>query len=248
MAGIDKTYISDWKTFDEIRNWALKQQFILKNKQVIRLKDYLYYPYLTEEEWIENERAFKEKHPDSTYEVILWNTPTYADIWLIRNCPFEVIQDRLKEQYGGGWSKTAFTDHNDPNMYEQIKNYCSIYDTFQRNGLGQKSKVRFHKVLGFPFRDKKCYWNVNVNPFSINGKIIKPNYSDSPWYNKNDDAWYFNAEAMPWTYNVAYYKGHLSKKKIVRLVKKWNFPKHTIVLFTQTYRRHIVNEFYVTVE
>lgn len=131
MAAIDKTYISDWNVFDKIRNWAIKQEFTLKNGQVIKLIDYLYCPYLTEEEWFEHEAIWNQNHPESTFDVALWNTPTYVDIWLIRNCPFEEIQDRLKEQYGGGWSKTAFTDHNEDNLYKQIKNGTSVYDTFR---------------------------------------------------------------------------------------------------------------------
>lgn len=43
------------------------------------------------------------------------------DKWLIRNCPIDFIQKRLKEQYG--------------NDYDDIKNgNCEMYE---RNGLGK---------------------------------------------------------------------------------------------------------------
>lgn len=246
MAGIDKTYISDYKTFDKIRNWALKQEFVLKNGQIIKLKNYLYYPDITEKDWNKHEAAYHQKHPNEIFDVVLWNTPIYVDIWLIRNCPFEEIQERLREQYNGGWSKTEFTDHNYPGLYEQIKDETSIYDTYQRDGLGWNAKVKFRTYCGSSIRDKKCLYYIEVNPFWIGGK--RTQYPETPWYNETDDMWYWNKEAMPWTSNVLMIHGYLSKKKIVRMIKRWNLPKGSIVQFRCTYKRWTVHEFYCTVE
>ena len=275
MAGIDKTYISDWNVFDKVRNWAIKQQFTLKNGQVIKLINYLYYPNLTKEEWDEmhDERVkYAEEHyntpeytveckklygddwefnAESYFDVVLWNTPTYVDIWLIRNCPFEEIQDRLKEQYGGGWSKTAFTDHNEDNLYEQIKNGTSVYDTFQRNGLGKKTKVKFYNIIGSWCRDKNCWWWIEVNPYWIGAKRTEFTTDDSPWYNEDDDMWYWNKEEMPIDSNVCHKYGCLTKKNIVNLIKKWNLPKGTIVKFENIMslgkRRYLMHSFFVSV-
>jgi len=254
MAGIDKTYINNWENFDKVRNWALDKSFKLKNGQIIYLKDYMYYPDMAKQEWDENKKSHKEyclkkaeeyrqngaeneakyyenwaKH----YDVILWNTPTYVDIWLIRNCPFDFIQERLKEQYGGGWSKEAFTDHNEDNMYEQIKNHTSIYDTYQRNGLGKSAKVHFHNYKNVP-RDKKCFWWIEVHNFGW-------------WYNEDDNMWYCHEEAMPHTSNVYNKKGTLTKKNIINLIKKWNLPKGTKVTFSCDIERYLYADFYVTV-
>lgn len=277
MAGIDKTYISDWNVFDKIRNWAIKQQFTLKNGQVIKLINYLYYPNLTKEEWDEmHDSAIKyaEEHyntPEHTieckelygdnwefnaenyFDVVLCNTPTYVDIWLIRNCPFEEIQDRLKEQYSGGWSKTAFTDHNEDNLYEQIKNGTSVYDTFQRNGLGKKAKVKFHNIIGSWCRDKDCWWWIEVNPYRISDKRTKFDIGDNPWYNEDDDMWYWDKEAMPISSNICHKHGCLTKKNIVNLIKKWNLPKGTIVKFENLMSfkgkgRYIMHSFFVEVK
>lgn len=275
MAGIDKTYISDWNVFDKIRNWAIKQQFTLKNGQVIKLIDYLYYPNLTKEEWDEmhDERVkYAEEHyntPEHTieckklygddwefnaknyFDVVLWNTPTYVDIWLIRNCPFEEIQNRLKEQYGGGWSKTAFTDYNDSDLYEQIKNGTSIYDTFQRNGLGKKAKIKFHNIVGSWCRNKDCWWRIEVNPYWLNNK--RTQFESSTWYNEDDDMWYWSQEAMPWTSSSCTKDGCLTKKNIVNLIKKWNLPKGSIVTFENIMDfkgkgRYIMHSFFVEVK
>jgi len=277
MAGIDKTYISDWNVFDKVRNWAIKQQFTLKNGQVIKLIDYLYYPNLTKEEWDEMHDAsikYAEEHyntpehiasckelygddwefnAENYFDVILWNTPIYVDIWLIRNCPFEEIQNRLKEQYSGGWSKTAFTDHNEDNLYEQIKNRTSVYDTFQRNGLGKKAKVKFHNIIGSWCRDKHCRWWIEVNPYWIGEKKTKFDIGENPWYNENDDMWYWDKEAMPWTSNNCTKKGSLTKKNIVNLIKKWNLPKGSIVTFENLMSfkgkgRYIMHSFFVEVK
>lgn len=248
MAAIDKTYISDWETFDKIRNWALDKKFTLKNGREYKIVDYIYEPDLTKEEWDKRKARFTEKYPSYTFEVVLWSTPAYADIWLIHNCPFEEIQNRLKEQYSGGWSKTAFTDHNESDLYEQIKNGTSIYDTYQRNGLGWKSKVKFHTIYGGPIRDKLCSYWITVNPYWINGKETGFSTDNSPWYNHFDDAWYWDIELMPWTSSCCIEHGYLSKKKIVRMVKKWNFPKGTIVYFRCEYKRYRAYEFYITVE
>ena len=247
MAGIDKTYINNWETFNEIRNWALNQHFTLSNGDRIDLVDYMYYPDLTEEEWRENEAAYKKEHPDWGYEVTLWNTPTYVDIWLIRNCPFQVIQDRLKEQYGGGWSKTAFTDHPE-SEYDQIKNGTSVYDTYVRGGRGKDAKVKLiHTEFGKPVRDKKVVWDIDVNPGWIGKKkdsVNRPTF----WYNEKDDAWYNDREAMPWSCNICTKIGAMSNKTRVNLIKKWNFPSGTIVKFTASIGRWMYYEIYYEVK
>ena len=40
----------------------------------------------------------------------LWNTGTAFDIWLVKNCPFDFIQNRLKEQYGDDWFVFKYKD------------------------------------------------------------------------------------------------------------------------------------------
>lgn len=266
MAGIDKTYLNKWEDFDKVRNWALKTSFTLKNGQKIDLKDYLYYPNLTKEEWDErHDKSIKyakehyntpecikeckelygenwEFDPEDYFEVVLWNTPVYVDIFLIRNCPFDFIQNRLKEQYSGGWSKQAFTNHNDDTMYEQIKNHTSVYDTYQRNGLGKKAKVKFYDY--YAYRDKKLVWDVEVNPYWYNNKRLPV---DESWlYNKTDNMFYEDTEAMPWTSLYYTHRGSLTKKNIVKLIKHWNLPKGTYVKFSWRYE-HVGYDFLVRV-
>ena len=250
MAGIDKTYISSYEDYKKIIDWCKGKSFTLKDGSVIIPSNYIYSPDITEEQWNVDKKAYEDKYKGWTYERVLWNTPTYFDIWLIRNCPFDFIQERLKEQYGGSWSKAAFTEYNDTSLYEQIKNGTSIFDTYQRNGLGWKSKVKFHKIAGTEIRDKNVFYWIDINPYWL----VKnhDNTTSSYNYNERTDSWNVYEEALPWTSSALYHGGYLSNKKIVRMIKKWNFPKGTIVNFTCFYkgkrgRRLFAKAFYVTI-
>ena len=89
MAGIDKTYVSSFKEYDEIREWSKHTHVVYLNGMVDRepLYNWLYFPNLTEEDFKDNK------------EFVLWNTSEVVDIFLARNCPFKLVQDRLHEQY-----------------------------------------------------------------------------------------------------------------------------------------------------
>ena len=268
MAAIDKTYLNNWNKFDTVRNWALNQSFKLKNGKTIYLKDYMYYPDLTKKEWddrhdesikyaekVYNNPKYIAQHKElygndwefnaeDFFDVVLWNTPVYVDIWLIRNCPFDFIQDRLKEQYGGGYSKEMFTNHNEDDLYEQIKNRTSIYDIYRRNGLGKKAKVLFYDYHeGNLLRDKKLVWFIEVNPYWYKNKHL-PMLESMYSYNEDDDMWYSDEEAMPWTSSMANKKGTLTKKNIINLVRKWNLPKNTYIKFLGRLKEK--NNYYIT--
>ena len=268
MAAIDKTYLNSWNKFDTVRNWALNQSFKLKNGKTIYLKDYMYYPDLTKKEWddrhdesikyaekVYNNPKYIAQHKElygndwefnaeDFFDVVLWNTPVYVDIWLIRNCPFDFIQDRLKEQYGGGYSKEMFTNHNEDDLYEQIKNRTSIYDIYRRNGLGKKAKVLFYDYHeGNLLRDKKLVWFIEVNPYWYKNKHL-PMLESMYSYNEDDDMWYSDEEAMPWTSSMANKKGTLTKKNIINLVRKWNLPKNTYIKFLGRLKEK--NNYYIT--
>lgn len=95
MAGIDKTYVSSFKEYDEIREWSKHIHVKYLNGLVDKepLYNWLYYPHLTEEDFKDNE------------EYVLWNTSQAIDIFLARNCPFKLVQDRLHEQYKDSYNE-----------------------------------------------------------------------------------------------------------------------------------------------
>ena len=267
MAAIDKMYVSDWEVFNKIRNWAKEQEIPVKMGEPVNLTDYMYYPDMTKEywdEWHDERIQYAKDHyntpeyvkeckelygedwefdPEKFFEIVLWNTSTEVDIWLIRNCPFEEVQDRLKEQYGGGWSKTAFTDHNEENLYEQIKNGTSIYDTYQRNGLGKKTRISIKTEYGKPFRDKKLRWWID----------IIHDAGDYWGYDEDLDIWSKEVELLPYnTSCCTTIKGPLTKKNILNRIRKWDLPKGTKLSFEALWynkgKRYSVHKFIVTVK
>ena len=41
MAAIDKTYVSNWNDFNEIRNWAKDKEIPLKNGSHVKLANFM---------------------------------------------------------------------------------------------------------------------------------------------------------------------------------------------------------------
>lgn len=217
MAGIDKTYTNNWDDYQSLIEWCKGKSFVLQNGDVIYPSRYIY-------DWEKEDFDGKKEFP-------VWNTPIYLDIWLIRNCPLKFIQDRLKEQYGGGWSKTAFKDHNDDDMYYQILSYNSPYDVVRSNGC-HKFSIKYKK--NEKFKDDNLFWTV---------RVIDNNW----WYNDEHNMWYHDNEALPISSNCAHFVGNITKRKLARLIKHWNLPKGTQIKFKGDFKRYIVKEFIVTI-
>lgn len=223
MAAIDKTYIDNWKDYSEIKEWCDKQGKVTDDfGNTFKPINFLW-------EYEEKDFASGSEHP-------IWNTPLYFDIYLIRNCPLEIIQNNLKEQYGGGWSKLAFTEHNEDDMYEKIKNHTSPYDTYERNGT--KGNLRFNIAWKYNnrFKDDRIWWWITVK---------EPSHM---WYNEDEDMWYDDLECRPITSNVANCYGNISIRKLKRMLNKWNLPEGTVVNFSGMYKRYVQKEFNVTIK
>ena len=218
MASIDKTYTNSWEDYCSLVEWCKGKSFALKNGDIIRPSNYIY--------------KWDEENFDGKKELPIWNTPTYLDIWLIRNCPLAFIQDRLKEQYGGGWSKEAFTSHNDEDMYHQILNYTSPYDTYKRIG-SHRFSIKYK--INNKFKDDDLTWWIDILELGW-------------WYNEKHNAWYHDDEALPISSNVAHFNGNISKRKLARIIKKWNLPKGTKIRFRGDYKRYIQKEFVATIK
>ncbi|MGM9531195.1 hypothetical protein [Intestinibacter sp.] len=88
MAAIDKTYVSTWKEYKEIRDWAEVTNVVFPDgTKGAKLIEWFYFPNLGESDFIDSK------------EYVLWNTDLLTDMFLYANCPFELVQNRLKEQY-----------------------------------------------------------------------------------------------------------------------------------------------------
>lgn len=199
MAGIDKTYVSKYSDYKRYYDWCLS-----KNYEFSRLYNG---ELLTSYFYIYDEEDFK-----NNTDLPICNTPTYMDIYLIRNCPLEFVQNRLKEQYCSEYTK--------------IKNYKSEYDNFKMDRI-EKKDCRFtvtwnNKFCKFKKPWGTRYWWVQVRD---SGKY-------NLYYDEESDSWVDPRELMPWNTNTAMVK---SFKSLTRKIKKWRFPEGTVLSVTGRY-------------
>ena len=172
MAGIDKTYVRSWEDYVKIRDWVksvgeVKDDFgnifspldwmiwyeEIEFKEAIENQRKRYISYYSDSRHIQEAKECRgedwEPKPESVGELMLWNTPTFFDIWLIRECPISFIQDRLYQQYG--------------TSYTELKERKSVYDLYVRPAAS------FHfKLSPRVFSKRKCWWEIKATDFYYN--------------------------------------------------------------------------------
>lgn len=266
MAAIDKTYLYRWEDYERLRDWCKSVGTIVDDygntltplnwlwendkdnfndviaRQIKDCKERYQrgkYKYLIDEGYITKEEYDNWDAMKHIWGIPVWNTSTELDVWLIRNCPLDFIQDRLKEQYGGGWSKQAFTNHNDPSMYDQIKARISPYDTYKRNGLGNNIRV-----------NKRVFPVYSLNNRRWTQYDVSVDFPDGScgWYNADYDYWrstddLTNIGGSSCSHCII--KGTPKFKTLYRRLQKWDLPKGAVVTFdfwaahkTEGYRYH----------
>lgn len=167
MAAIDKIYITSIEQYREYKKWC--DSIPYQCDSIGNLWHPSEFIYLgTEREYIIGLRHNKE--------IPLCNNPSYVDVFLIRNCPIEFIQNRLKEQYG--------------DEYDCILNYTSMYDTYKPT-ISTKFKVI--KKPSFNCRDG--YWSVEVDSKDAYWR-----------YSEEKHCWKTNSDLCYCDSNSVYYK------------------------------------------
>lgn len=261
MAGIDKTYVKNWNDYCQIQEWCKSvgtvtdgygntfnpidylweyteeefQKSIVYQIEVLLdryVNGHMMYQleegYLTKEEYnnIPNE---PEKHIGG---LCIWNTPTYFDLWLIRNCPLDIIKERLEEQYG-------------KDGCEEIRNHKSYYDTFQRNGLGRNITAPLsnkHCRLSYKYSSdrhkngKKMRWTdiyIELPEIKVNIDTDREFTDKCTMYSDDIDKWLYYTESYIYdtcsSSSMFSVDGFMSQKSIYRKLQKWNLPKGTQV-------------------
>lgn len=105
MAAIDKIFIKGWDNYCKFRDWIEKQPEISdKYGEKVKLIDY--FRKFTKKEW----GPKNETHP-------VMNNPYFIDAYIIRNCPFDFVQEELMVNYGY-WSQDRILEY-----YDNIKNW-----------------------------------------------------------------------------------------------------------------------------
>lgn len=207
MAAIDKTYIKTYNQYKEVYDWCKDIVVTLNfNKKNISFKPSEFLNELKEDDF---------NNLSENREFVLWNTPWYMDKWLIRNCPIEFIQKRLKEQYGDD--------------YDAIKN--GTYKMYERNGLGKdihfsvikkpNNYNRFNFLYSYRQNKIRQYKDNKMGLWNI---IIDEDYCY--WfYNEQYDIWTNLNEGLPYDSSMCTIKKkNLNIKSIYRYLRKWNLP------------------------
>lgn len=192
MATIDKTYVSNWSDYKEIRDWAKVTDMIYPDgTNGGKMINWFYYPNLTEKDFA-----------DEDTEYVLWNTPMSVDMFLYNNCPFKLVQDRLKEQY-------------------------------DISELSEKKSINKHEV-GNHFKFPKRFIG-GIYTFYIDRQTDKK--IENWWYSDYYNKWTEYEEFGPWNTNSCV-KNVKSRKAAIRLIKKWNLPKGSVVIVTDYFNRY----------
>lgn len=205
MAAIDKLYLNSWEQYTKFRDWLkscgeVTDDFGNKFTPIYELWEY-------------NEVDFDNNtwRPVSSF-------PTHIDIWLIRNCPLDYIQEGLEEQY---------TD-----SYQDIKDGVSDYDTYKRNGLGKNIKVRLQDMpctrdISRDSYGKQCWTYLDVR--FPDDEFVHYHGGNDVWASYYDMRNRCNHGCVSSEFGK---RGYMSRKAIYRKLQKWNLPEGATVRVT----------------
>lgn len=207
MAAIDKTYVNSYEEWKEVTEYMKNAKFKCPNGMTLYGRGSLYYPDMSREDvekWI----------TEAGGDIPVMNTSSELDYFLIKECPVELVQERLKDVYG-------------EEEYNSIKNGTSRYDTFVREPGG--------KHLGLI---EKPAWNRIIKNFNSRlRKVVRHGYRvqvDVPdgytWYNEEYDCWLMPYE-LGWSSGNTAHTDCMTLKSLRRKIMKWNLPVGSVVNF-----------------
>lgn len=249
MAAIDKIYVDNFNNYLLFKKWC-KEQPKIKDKygNECPISDYLIYY---------NFCSFN----DNMSRPIM-SAPYYIDAYLIRNCPFDFIQDELKLNYGyrtQEWIDEAYNavmNRNDKNkdFYTWLKpDDFKIVDgvvTMPNEPISDYELIKNGEMYITPYTQKKytvgkhirCIKHPQIQynrPFGCEFWWVQVNPPDElgyMWYHKDYNSWDFCDEF------VATESGSSStcvKYKTIRAIKrairKWKLPIGTTIKCTGRY-------------
>lgn len=208
MAGIDKTYTEKYTNYVKLKNWARGRFFKLSNGQKLYPTDYIY-------DWY-TEKSF------GNGSVPVMNTSCELDYFLIKECPLEFVQERMKEVYSEEY-------------YNAIKNGTSKWDSFTKEG----NIATEFKIVKYPWYGKCNRWVRFLS--SVTNRLYYP----FAWiecthpeidlnYNDEDNLWVWENELGIWNSNVCH-KKICTIKSVIRHLRKWKLPKGTVVKVSGRY-------------
>ena len=247
MAAIDKIYVNKFEDYFLFKEWCEKQPK-LKDKygNECSISDYLFYY-----------DSFKWEN--TSYPII--DAPYYVDAYIIRNCPFDFIQDELKLNYGyrtQEWIDKAYNtvmnrNEENKNFYTWLTpNDFKIVDgvtTMPYEPISDYELIKEGKLYATPYTQKK--YTVGNHIKCIKHPSIQYNRSfgcnfwcvqvDPPkelgymWYHKDYNSWDFSEEFVISKSRSSVCFKYKTIRAIKRAIRKWKLPIGTTIECTGRY-------------
>ena len=246
MAAIDKIYVSKFEDYLLFKEWCEKQPKIKdKYGSECSLSDYLFqYNSFTNGKY----------YP-------IFNAPYYIDAYLIRNCPFDFIQDNLKINYGyksQEWVDEAYDivmNRNDENknLYSWLKpddfKIVNGIITMPNEPISDYELIKNEKLFATPYTQKKYTIGKHIKcikhppiqyntPFGCNFWWVEVDIPDElgyVWYHKNHNSWNFNDEFVISESSSSVCIEYKTIRAIKRAIRKWKLPIGTTIKCTGKY-------------
>lgn len=246
MAAIDKIYVDSFEKYKLFKDWCMTQP---------KLKD----KYGKETSLIDYVFKYTEWKDGAVLPVC--NNPYYIDAYLIRNCPFDFIQEELMASYGK-WSQDDIKEAYDivmkrgggkceSGVYHWLSkedfsiingkislNKESDYDLIKAGKLYATPQTNKKYEVGKSFKIVKCPQHKYNRPFKRKRWFVDvdvPEELGYVWYHSNTNTWDFSEEFVIDEWNLSCCTGFKTIKAIKRAMIKWKLPVGTIVTCTGRY-------------
>ena len=241
MAAIDKIYVDSFEKYKLFKDWCLTQP---------KIKD----KYGKETSLINYVFNYTEWKDGAVLPVC--NNPYYIDAYLIRNCPFDFIQEELMLSYGK-WSQYDIEKAYDVVMKRGgekcergIYHWLSKEDFSIVDGkitLNQEDSdydlIKAGKLYATPYTNKKykvgksfkiikCPREHNNRPYKRKRWLVDvdaPEELGYIWHHPNTNTWDFSEEFVISDWTLSCCSKYKTIKAIKRAILKWKLPVGTIV-------------------
>lgn len=233
MAAIDKIYVNTYKEYLQFKEWC-EQQPPLEDKygKKVKITDYLF----------KYNKPFKDSKP-------IFSAPYYIDAYVIRNCPFDFIQEELMTNYGH-WSQKRIKEfyeeikqNGDKEYYYHLEDFEILEDgTMNIKGLKESSYskikrgVLYNSSTEYTYEAGKHFKCIKHPPYKYNTPYgiknwfisIVPTNGRIFFYHREYDSWDSVEDFVDcnWHSSTAMFK---TIKALKRHILKWKLPIGTII-------------------
>ena len=248
MAAIDKIYVDSFEKYKLFKDWCMTQP---------KLKD----KYGKETSLIDYVFKYTEWSDGAVLPVC--KNPYYIDAYLIRNCPFDFIQEELMLSYGK-WTQDEIEkaydviikrggEKSEGGIFHWLskedfsivdgkislkRNQDSDYDLIKRGKLYATPYTNKKYKVGKSFKIVKCPQQYYNRPFKGKRWFIHidiPEELGYIWYHSNTNTWDFSEEFVISNGISNCCTKYKTIKAIKRAIRKWKLPVGTIVTCTGRY-------------